>query len=56
MSAVPIANPHKRMVEAELNFKPISSPIHPIGHRPEQNRYADLGAGHFVLTSDCGYH
>ncbi len=56
MSAVPIANPHKRMVEAELNFKPISSPIHPIGHRPAQNRYADLGAGHFVLTSDCGYH
>lgn len=55
MSAVPIANPRERMVERELNFKPISSPIHPIGYRPAQNTYDEVATGHYVLTSDCGY-
>jgi ABC-type oligopeptide transport system ATPase subunit len=55
MKAVPIADPRRRKLEHELNFKPIPSPIHPVGHIPGPSVYADLGGGHKVLTSDSGY-
>ena len=55
MKAVPVADPHRRKSEHELNFKPIPSPIHPVGHEPGPSVYADLGGGHLVLTSDSGY-
>ncbi|WP_417603086.1 ABC transporter ATP-binding protein [Primorskyibacter flagellatus] len=55
MNAVPIADPRRRKSEHELNFKPIPSPIHPVGHEPGPSIYADLGGGHKVLTSDSGY-
>ena len=55
MSAVPIADPTRRKSEKDLNFKPIPSPIHPIGHAPAPSEYKEVSPGHFVMTSDSGY-
>ncbi|MEJ5216613.1 ABC transporter ATP-binding protein [Cognatishimia sp. D5M38] len=55
MKAVPIADPRQRKEEKDLNFKPIPSPIHPIGHEPEPSKYDEVAPGHFVLTTDSGY-
>ncbi|XDA96818.1 ABC transporter ATP-binding protein [Sulfitobacter sp. LCG007] len=56
MKAVPIADPRRRKDESELNFKPIPSPIHPVGHQPAPSRYDEVSAGHFVLTGEwAGY-
>lgn len=55
MKAVPIADPRKRKSEKDLNFKPIPSPIHPIGYVPEPSRYDEVEPGHYVLTTDSGY-
>jgi len=55
MKAVPVADPRKRKSEKDLDFKPIPSPIHPVGHAPEPSVYAEVDPGHFVLTSDSGY-
>ncbi|RXV66136.1 glutathione ABC transporter ATP-binding protein GsiA [Roseovarius sp. A46] len=55
MKAVPIADPRKRKSEKDLNFKPIPSPIHPVGHEPGPSVYKEVDPGHFVLTSDSGY-
>jgi len=50
LSAVPIADPTKRRFEGDLNFKPISSPIFPLGHQPAKSQYNQVAPGHFVLT------
>jgi peptide/nickel transport system ATP-binding protein/glutathione transport system ATP-binding protein len=55
MKAVPIADPRSRKSEKDLNFKPIPSPIHPVGHEPGPSEYQEVSAGHFVLTSESGY-
>ncbi len=55
MKAVPIADPRKRKSEKDLNFKPIPSPIHPVGYQPEPSAYQEVSPGHFVLTTDSGY-
>ncbi len=55
MKAVPIADPNKRKSEKDLNFKPIPSPIHPIGYTPEPSKYREVEPGHFVLETDSGY-
>ncbi|NOD74793.1 MULTISPECIES: ABC transporter ATP-binding protein [unclassified Ruegeria] len=55
MKAVPIADPNKRKSEKDLNFKPIPSPIHPVGHTPEPSQYQEVEPGHFILTTDSGY-
>lgn len=55
MKAVPIADPAQRKSEKDLNFKPIPSPIHPVGYVPEPSRYAEVSPGHFILTTDSGY-
>ncbi|MFT4962258.1 MAG: ABC-type glutathione transport system ATPase component [Paracoccaceae bacterium] len=55
MKAVPIADPRRRKSEKDLNFKPIPSPIHPLGYEPEASVYHEIEPGHFVLTSDSGY-
>lgn len=55
MLAVPIADPTRRKSERELNFKPIPSPIHDLGYKPEKSDYLEVEPGHFVLTTDCGY-
>ncbi|QEW21374.1 ABC-transporter ATP-binding protein [Marinibacterium anthonyi] len=55
MKAVPIADPHRRKSERDLNFKPIPSPIHPVDYKPEPSMYHEVEPGHFVLTTDSGY-
>ncbi|MEO3416912.1 ABC transporter ATP-binding protein [Roseovarius sp. CAU 1744] len=55
MRAVPIADPRQRKAERELTFKPIPSPIHPVGYAPQPSEYAQASPGHFVLTSESGY-
>ncbi len=55
MKAVPIADPNQRKSEKDLNFKPIPSPIHPIGYEPEPSNYREVEPGHFILTTDSGY-
>lgn len=55
MKAVPIADPTNRKSERDLNFKPIPSPIHPLGYVPEPSAYEEVSQGHLVLTTDSGY-
>ncbi|MGH1413036.1 MAG: dipeptide ABC transporter ATP-binding protein [Pelagimonas sp.] len=55
MSAVPIADPRKRKSEKDLNFKPIPSPIHPVGYVPGPSEYKEVSPGHKVLISESGY-
>ncbi|MGH1578284.1 ABC transporter ATP-binding protein [Planktotalea sp.] len=55
MKAVPIADPRKRKDEKDLNFKPIPSPMHPVGYDPEPSRYEEVSPEHFVLLTDSGY-
>ncbi|MFZ7089591.1 ABC transporter ATP-binding protein [Primorskyibacter sp. 2E233] len=55
MKAVPIADPHRRKSEKDLNFKPIPSPIHPVEYEPAPSEYNEVSPGHFVLTTDSGY-
>ena len=55
MKAVPIADPHRRKSERDLNFKPIPSPIHPVEYTPEPSAYREVEPGHFVLTTYSGY-
>ena len=49
LSAVPIADPGTRRFADDLNFKPISSPIHPVGFQPAPSAYRQVGPGHYVL-------
>jgi peptide/nickel transport system ATP-binding protein/glutathione transport system ATP-binding protein len=55
LKAVPIADPTKRKAEKDLNFKPIPSPVHPIGYTPEPSEYEEIEPGHLILTTDSGY-
>ena len=55
IKAVPIADPRQRKQEKDLNFKPIPSPIHPVGYEATTSEYAEISPGHFVLTSESGY-
>ncbi len=49
LSAVPIADPAKRHFADDLAFKPIESPIFPLGHQPAPSVYTEVAPGHFVL-------
>jgi len=51
LSAVPVADPRKRKVESDLNFKPIPSPIFPLDYDPGPSLYDEVDPGHFVLRS-----
>ena len=55
MKAVPIADPHKRKSEDEINFKPISSPINPLEHSAAPSSYKKVGTDHYVIETDVGY-
>ncbi|MEL6532040.1 MAG: hypothetical protein AAFQ06_03280, partial [Pseudomonadota bacterium] len=54
MKAVPIADPRKRKSEKDLNFKPIPSPVHPVGHDPGPSEYREISPGHRVLIGNWG--
>ena len=49
LKAVPVADPRRRKTERDLNFKPIPSPIFPVGHEPGPSIYDEVAPGHFVL-------
>ncbi len=49
LSAVPIADPRKRLFADDLTFKPITSPIFPLGHAPAPSTYTEVAPGHRVL-------
>jgi peptide/nickel transport system ATP-binding protein/glutathione transport system ATP-binding protein len=51
LSAVPVADPRQRKSERDLNFKPIPSPIFPVGHDPGPSLYDEVTPDHFVLKS-----
>ena len=51
LSAVPVADPRRRKVEADLNFKPIPSPIFSLDYEPGPSLYDEVDPGHFVLRS-----
>lgn len=50
LSAVPIADPRKRKFKDDLSFKPITSPIFPLGHVAALSTYTEVGPGHLVLN------
>ncbi|MBW8636392.1 ABC transporter ATP-binding protein [Hoeflea sp. WL0058] len=54
LSAVPVADPKKRKKEAELNFKPIPSPVFPVGYEAEPSEYSEVTPGHLILQGDWG--
>ncbi len=54
MKAVPIADPRQRKSERDLNFKPIPSPIFPVGHEAAPSVYDEVAPGHLVLRGDWG--
>ena len=55
MKAVPVADPTRRPSEADLNFKPIPSPIHSVDYLPEPSTYQEISPGHLILETDSGY-
>ena len=55
LKAVPIADPRKRKDESDLNFKPISSPIHEVGYEASSSEYKMVEEGHYMLTTEIGY-
>ncbi|MDQ7260478.1 ABC transporter ATP-binding protein [Paracoccus sp. PS-1] len=50
MAAVPVADPRRRKISEDLRFRPIPSPIQPIGYVPLPSTYAEVAPGHLVLT------
>jgi peptide/nickel transport system ATP-binding protein/glutathione transport system ATP-binding protein len=51
LDAVPIADPSRRRSHDDGVFRPLSSPIFPIGHMPAPSIYEEAGSGHFVLRT-----
>jgi len=51
MSAVPIADPTRRTIGEEMNFRPIPSPLFPLGHEPDPSEYTEVAPGHLVLKN-----
>jgi peptide/nickel transport system ATP-binding protein/glutathione transport system ATP-binding protein len=49
LSAVPIADPTKRVIREDLKFRPIPSPVYPLDHRPSPSLYDEVAPGHLVL-------
>ena len=54
LAAVPVADPRRRKSERDLNFKPIPSPIFPVGHEPFPSVYDEVSPGHMVLKGEWG--
>ncbi len=51
MAAVPIADPTRRQIHDDLKFKPIPSPVFPVGHQPRPSIYREVAPGHLVLNN-----
>ena len=48
MAAVPVADPRKKKISEDLQFKPIPSPIFPVGHDAPRSTYREVAPGHRV--------
>jgi glutathione transport system ATP-binding protein len=55
MLAVPIADPRQRRMHETLKFKPVPSPMFPLGHEPERSAYDEVAPGHYVLRHSRGH-
>lgn len=51
MAAVPIADPDRKTLRGDVNFKPLPSPIYPIGHAVQPSFYEEVSPGHFILQA-----
>ena len=51
MAAVPVADPRVRKLKGDLSFKPIPSPIFPLGHKAKPSVYNEIEPGHLVLEA-----
>ena len=51
MAAVPIADPKKKNISNDMNFKPIPSPVFPVGHITENPIYEEIEDGHLILRN-----
>ena len=49
LGAVPIADPARRRPFDDRAFRPLSSPVFPVGTVPEPSRYDEVAPGHRVL-------
>lgn len=50
MAAVPVADPGRRKISEDLRFRPIPSPIHPVGYVAPASTYRQVAPGHLVLV------
>ncbi len=50
LSAVPIADPTLRNIRDDLEFRPIPSPVFPIGHKAQPSTYKEVAPGHLVFS------
>ena len=49
---VPVADPHRRKSERDLNFKPIPAPIFPVDDVPGPSVYDEVTPGHYILKPE----
>ncbi len=49
MLAVPVADPRQKKIREDLSFRPIPSPIHPVGYASPPSVYREVAPGHRVL-------
>ncbi|MCE8009815.1 ABC transporter ATP-binding protein [Aestuariivita sp.] len=54
LSAVPVADPTRRNISDDLNFRPIPSPVFPRDHTPAPSIYDEMAPGHLVLRGEMG--
>jgi ABC-type glutathione transport system ATPase component len=52
LSAIPVADPSRRQGDGDLTFKPIPSPILPVGAAPPPSLYDEPEPGHRVLRGE----
>lgn len=50
ISAVPIADPKQRNILGNVNFRPIPSPVFPVGYEVKVPQYKEIEKGHLVLV------
>ena len=53
MAAVPVADPRNRKIHDDLRFKPIPSPIYPVGYEAKPSIYHEIESGHMVLQAEA---
>ncbi|MGB0635226.1 MAG: ABC transporter ATP-binding protein [Paracoccaceae bacterium] len=51
LAAVPIADPKQRNILGDMSFKPIPSPVFPVGHRVDSPIYDEIEDGHLILRN-----